>query len=107
MFIDFLHRFVIDHINSLATPPPIAYKYNKNKNLIFWYKPLELPTDFTLYFRTLFHFFHKKLFLMFIKTSKYIHSYLSHNSPLDRTHFRLLNYDKKDACITLYGKPIP
>ena len=29
---------------SLATPPPIAYKYNKNKNLIFWYKPLELPT---------------------------------------------------------------
>ena len=35
---------------SLATPPPIAYKYNKNKNLIFWYKPLELPTDFTLYF---------------------------------------------------------
>ena len=37
-------------IRSLATPPPIAYKYNKNKNLIFWYKPLELPTDFTLYF---------------------------------------------------------
>ena len=41
---------IYDIIISLATPPPIAYKYNKNKNLIFWYKPLELPTDFTLYF---------------------------------------------------------
>ena len=43
-------------ILSLATPPPIAYKYNKNKNLIFWYKPLELPTDFTLYFPQTFPF---------------------------------------------------
>ena len=58
-------------------------------------------------FRKLFHFFHKKLFLMFIKTSKCIHSYLPHNSPLDRTLYRLLNYDKKDACITIYRKPIP
>ena len=41
---------VVNNDSSLATPPPIAYKYNKNKLLIFWYKPLELPTDFTLYF---------------------------------------------------------
>ena len=90
-------EFIFDKINfqkirkslSLATPPPIAYKYNKNKNLIFFgisrwnYRPTS-----PYIFRKLFHFFYKKLFLMFIKTSKCIHSYLPHNSPLDRTLYR-------------------